>query len=118
MSSQYICAMAAFPCTGGGVVVKCGIRRDRKMMWIVLLVCIIVICVLYGRGILGILYWRHQPEEFVLADCLVAGLTVVIGLAETAHLCAVFLKISFSRCGILFGGMCILGLYLESSGLL
>lgn len=78
------------------------------MMWIVLLVCIIVICVLYGRGILGILYWRHQPEEFVLADCLVAGLTVVTGLAEAAHLCAVFMKMPFSRCGILFGGMCIL----------
>lgn len=38
-------------------------------------------------------------------DFLLAGGILIIGLAETAHLAAVFLHWSFTRCAMLFGGL-------------
>ncbi len=83
-------------------------------MRIVLLAVMFVLPVLYGRGILGIFYGRRQQETFTVADCLAAGLAVMVGLAEVFHLCAVFLKVPFSRCTMWFGeaGLLLAGLSL------
>lgn len=61
-----------------------------------LFVCMTVLPVITGRGVFAILY-RSQAGKFHMADCLITGWLVTIGLAEGAHLAAVFLGWPFSK---------------------
>lgn len=61
-----------------------------------LFACMTVLPVIVGGGVLGVLY-RGQARQFYMADRLIIGWLVVIGLAEAAHLTAVFLGWSLSK---------------------
>jgi len=58
--------------------------------------CMMVLPIITGRGVFAILY-RSQADKFHMADCLITGWLVTIGLAEGVHLAAVFLGWPFSR---------------------
>ncbi len=66
-----------------------------------LFVCMTVLPVIIGVGVLAVLY-RRQARQFYMADALITGWLVVIGLAEVAHLAAVFLGFALSRATILW----------------
>ncbi|MDE7252926.1 MAG: hypothetical protein K2O32_08300 [Acetatifactor sp.] len=68
-----------------------------------------VIQVLLGSGALGVLYGRRACKMYI-ADRLIVGFLIQIGLAEVVHLAAVVLGRSFSDVVFLFeAGMVILG---------
>lgn len=71
------------------------------MRAILLLVCLVSLSVLLGTGALGVLYGR-QAGKLYMADRLITGLMAVVGMAEIAHLAAVFLVCSFAETVILF----------------
>lgn len=75
--------------------------------WLIL-VCLGFFLALFGSGILGALYGRGA-DKFHLADRLIVGLTAVVGMAEIAHLAAVFLARSFSDTVCLFAAETIAG---------
>lgn len=77
-----------------------------------LFACMTVLPVLAGKGVLAILY-RKQARKFYLAECLIVGWLVVIGLAEAAHLAAVFLGWSLSK---VTGAFAIAGLVISCVG--
>ncbi len=56
-----------------------------------------------GKSALRVLYGNQPTQEFDLADCILTGGIIVIGLAEGAHLGAVILGRSFSDCVKMFG---------------
>ena len=58
---------------------------------------------LIGMGTLRVLYRGRALQEMTFADKVLTGGMICIGLAETAHLGAVVLGWSFSRCVLLFG---------------
>ena len=58
---------------------------------------------LIGMGALRVLYRGQALREMSLADGMLTGGMICIGLAEAAHLGAVVLGWSFSRCVLLFG---------------
>lgn len=62
----------------------------------------IIIPYLLGRGALRAFYWKRENSDLTLADSMVVGGMVVIGLAEAAHMGAVLLGRSFSDCIKLF----------------
>lgn len=68
------------------------------LLW---LLAALVPCLL-GMGALCILYRSRTAQEMSLADCVLTGGMICIGLAEAAHLTAVVLGWSFSRCVIVF----------------
>ena len=79
---------------------------------------------LIGMGALRVLYRGQARHEMTHADGILTGGLICIGLAEAAHLGAVVLGWSFSRCVLLFevavggmaflaGGVLIAGLLLE-----
>ena len=79
---------------------------------------------LIGMGALRVLYRGQALQEMTLADGMLTGGMICIGLAEAAHLGAVVLGWSFSRCVLLFGvatavvtlfaiGVLLLGLLLD-----
>ena len=53
---------------------------------------------LLGMGALRILYGSQWKKEMSPADCILTGGMILLGLAEAAHLGAVVLGWSFSRC--------------------
>lgn len=61
----------------------------------------ILFSILLGTGVLGVLYGR-QSGKLHMADRLLSGFMVILGLAEAAHLAAVFLGRSFSDAVFLF----------------
>lgn len=65
------------------------------MSTLLLLVCLALGLVLIGTGTLGVLYGR-QADKLYMADRLIVGLMTVVGMAEIAHLAAVFLEYSFT----------------------
>lgn len=65
------------------------------MSTLLILVCLILGLVLIGSGTLGVLYGR-QADKLYIADRMIAGLITVVGMAEIAHLAAVFLECSFT----------------------
>ncbi len=71
-----------------------------------LFACMTVLPVLAGRGVLAILY-RKQARKFYIAEGLIVGWLVVIGLAQVAHLAAVFLGWSLRKVTVLFAACCI-----------
>lgn len=61
-----------------------------------LFACMVILPVVLGHGVLRLLYFK-QAQKFHIADKLIVGWLTVIGLAEAAHLAAVFLGWSFSK---------------------
>lgn len=57
---------------------------------------------LLGKGALGILYKGQWGKELYWEDCFLTGGILCIGLAEAAHLGALFLHRTFSDCVKLF----------------
>lgn len=58
--------------------------------------CMTILPVITGRGVFAVLY-RSQAGKFHMADWLITGWLVTIGLAEGVHLAAVFLGWPFSK---------------------
>lgn len=84
--------------------IKCYPKTERKrdgMKAFLLWGCLTLISGLLGAGVLGVLYGR-QSGKLYMADRLIAGLTVMVGTAEAAHLAAVFLSYTFSDAVKLF----------------
>lgn len=78
------------------------------MNTLILVLCMLLIPILIGNGIICVLYRKSEKGQFFVGDAFVAGWIAIIGAAEAAHLCGVFLDFSFSRCATLFGGMTVL----------
>lgn len=57
---------------------------------------------LLGKGVLRVFYGKCRTQDMTLADSLLTGGMVVIGLAEAAHLGAVAFGRSFSDCKKMF----------------
>ena len=75
------------------------------MMAVLLCVCMVLVPVVIGRGVLIVLYGKKQENTFLFADSLLLGFIAVLGAAEAAHLCAVAAKLSFSSGMKIFGGL-------------
>ena len=67
-------------------------------MALVLWLLMALVPCLIGMGALRILYGSQTTQEMGLADCILTGGMICIGLAEAANLGAVALGWSFSRC--------------------
>ncbi len=63
---------------------------------LLLFACAIILPVILGHGVLTVLYVKKAQKTY-MAEKMIVGWLVVIGLAEAAHLAAVFLGWSFSR---------------------
>lgn len=74
------------------------------LLW---LLAALVPCLL-GMGVLRICYGSRMTQEMSLADCILTGGIICIGLAEAAHLTAVVLGWSFSRCVKIFNTSAVL----------
>ena len=74
-------------------------------MALVLWLILALVPFLLGKGALRILYGKGYAQDFEGPDAFLTGIMVCIGIAEAAHLTAVFLKWPFSSCVKL---MCIL----------
>ena len=72
---------------------------------IILIICILLLPWLLGRGILSVLYGERKSGEFCLWDNIIAGVIIAVGLGEASHLCTMFLNRSFSFYTVLFGGL-------------
>lgn len=72
-----------------------------------LFVCMTVLPIITGHGVFAFLY-RKNTIKFHIADCIIVGWLVTIGLAEGAHLAAAFLGWQVSKVAILWLG-CLLG---------
>ena len=72
------------------------------MAFVFWLLAALVPC-LIGMGALRVLYRGRMRQELTLADGILTGGMICIGLAEAAHMGAVVLGWSFSRCVLLFG---------------
>lgn len=70
----------------------------------VYLLCLFMVLVPFvlGRGALCLLYRRRPIQGIALADSVLTGYIIMIGLAEAAHLGALVLRQSFSVCVKLF----------------
>lgn len=70
----------------------------------VYLLCLLMILVPFvlGRGALCLLYRRQPIEGIALADGVLTGYIIMIGLTEAVHLGALILRQPFSRCVKLF----------------
>lgn len=75
-----------------------------------------LIPLLMGKGILRVLYGRCKSDNMTWKDAYLTGFMVLIGLAEAAHLTAVFLKWSFSKAvnmfAVLMVAVCLLTILL------
>jgi hypothetical protein len=63
---------------------------------------LILVCYLLGRGSLRVLYGKSMRREFDVADSLLTGFMVVIGLAAAVNIGGAVLGRSFSDCVLLF----------------
>lgn len=66
------------------------------------MVLMVLIPCLLGEGALRLLYQKQNRQDLTCGDSVLIGWLLVIGLAETAHLAAVFFGRSFSDCVKLF----------------
>lgn len=72
---------------------------------VLLILCMILVPPIVGNGILRVIYRKRTPWDFAMADALLTGEIAVVGAAEAAHLCAVFVRLSFSRSTVVFGAL-------------
>lgn len=93
----------------GNAIMTVFVREALWMNVFLFLVGMPVIQVLLGSGTLGVVYGRRACKMHI-ADRLIVGFLVEIGLAEVVHLAAVVLGRSFSDVVFLFeAGMVVLG---------
>lgn len=81
---------------------------------LLLALVVMCLCICLGKGAFVLLY--KGDKSLRLADALIIGEMIVIGLAVAAHVTAVFTGQSFSRCAALF--MILVGLSLAAAGCL
>lgn len=85
-------------------------------MAVLLWLLVTLVPCLLGMGALRLIYGSQTTREMNLSDCVLTGGMVLIGLAEAAHLAAVILGWSFSRCAKIFGLavviLCLFSLFL------
>lgn len=81
---------------------------------LLLALIVLCLCICLGKGAFVLLY--RGDRTFGLADALITGELIIIGLAVAAHVAAVFTGQSFSRCGIIF--LILLGIALAAVGCL
>ena len=74
-------------------------------MAVVLCVCMVLVPMVVGNGILIVLYGKKQENTFLFADSLLLGMIAVLGTAEAAHIGAVAAKLSFSASVKIFSGL-------------
>ena len=74
-------------------------------MAVLLCVCMVLVPVVIGSGVLIVLYGKKQENTFLFADSLLLGVIAVLGTAEAAHLCVMVAKFSFSVGVKIFGGL-------------
>ncbi len=67
-------------------------------MAVFLWLSMIIIPYILGRGALAVLYRKQKGADLGMADGLLTGWLICIGLAEAAHLCTIFLKRHFIDC--------------------
>ena len=72
---------------------------------VLLILCIMVLPWLLGKGILSVLYRKGKPEDFSLWDNIITGVIAFVGLGEVSHLCTMFLNRSFSFYTVMFSGI-------------
>ena len=77
----------------------------RGKMAILLYVCMILVTVVTGGGILAVLYGKKQDSTFSFTDTLPLGAVAVVGTAGAAHICAVAAKLSFTAAVKIFCGL-------------
>lgn len=70
------------------------------------LVCILLFSALSGTAVLRVSY-GGQTNKFYMADRLITGLTVIVGMAESVHLGAVFAGYSFGKAVHFFAAECV-----------
>lgn len=75
------------------------------MMAVLLCICMVLVPVVIGNGILIVLYGKKREKTFLFADSLLLGMIAVLGTAEAAHIGAVAAKLSFSASVKIFGGL-------------
>lgn len=74
-------------------------------MAILLYICMILVTIVTGGGILAVLYGKKQESTFPFADALLLGAIAMVGTAGAAHICAVAAKLSFSAAVKIFSGL-------------
>lgn len=79
------------------------IRQIGENMALLLSLPAALIPCLLGMGVLRILYRGRTAQEISLADGILTGGVICIGLAEAAYMAAVMMGWSFSRCTNVFG---------------
>ena len=72
---------------------------------VLLILCILLLPWLLGRGVLLILYGKGRWREFSFWDNIITGVIIVVGVSESSHLCTLFLNRSFSFYLVLFGAL-------------
>ncbi len=68
-----------------------------------LILCMILVPLCIGNGVLRVIYRKKAAADFGAADAWLIGEIAVIGVAEAAHLGCVFAGWSFSREATVFG---------------
>lgn len=74
-------------------------------MAVFLCMCMILVPMVIGRGVLIVIYGKKQENTFPFADSLMLGVIAVLGTAEAAHLCVLTARLSFSTGVKIFGGL-------------
>ncbi len=82
-----------------------GAERWKNMLTGMIL-CMLAVSWVTGRGILRILYGEKR-EAFCQADFFLTGWVALIGMAQASHLLAVFGRLSLQACTFLLGGAVI-----------
>lgn len=83
---------------------ECLLKRARGIdVMLLLVLCILLIPWILGKGCLSLLYRKEQARALFFWDAVLTGITIVVGLSEAAHLAALFLSRSFSFYTKLFG---------------
>lgn len=78
-------------------------------MVVILWILLAFVPFLLGTGVCRCLYGREYRQSCTRKEAALTGACVVIGLAETAYLAAVFLKWHVDRMALLWGGLTAVG---------
>ena len=78
---------------------------EMDVMAVFLLICMILVPAVIGRGVLIALYGKKQKNTFPFADALLLGTIAVVGAAEAAHTGTVAAVYSFSVSVKVFCGL-------------
>lgn len=73
------------------------------MTMLLLVLCILFIPWILGKGCLSLLYRKAPAGELFFWDAFLTGVVIAVGLSEASHLAALFLHRSFSFYTMVFG---------------